>query len=107
MNISFVQDQIAKKLNYNRPYYASYEIKHILTDHDHFPYKRFYRGNHTSSKPIVMEREAGYRARQDDCYVPQVVITSHKPEYCWQTPCSHVKPCRPNNDSKPSYVITP
>ena len=39
-----------------------------ITDIDHFPYTRFYRGKYLSDKPIIMDREAGYRKRIDNEY---------------------------------------
>ena len=39
------------------------------TDMDHFPYRRFYRGNHRSTDPSVYSRQAGYAPRVDELYV--------------------------------------
>ena len=65
----YIKEQIKRKNNYNIPYYATKNsITHTKTDMDHFPYTRFYRGVYNQSLPIVMDREAGFRHRQDDCY---------------------------------------
>ncbi len=67
----FIKQQIERKNNYNIPYYATKNsITHTMTDMDHFPYTRYFRGVYNQSKPVVMDREAGFRARQDNCYKP-------------------------------------
>jgi hypothetical protein len=40
----------------------------VFTDYDHFPYTRNYRGVYNSLNPVIIEREAGFRPRNDDCY---------------------------------------
>lgn len=37
------------------------QIKTTLTDMDHFPYRRFFRGVYYESEPVIFGREAGYR----------------------------------------------
>ena len=39
-----------------------------ITDYDHFPYTRNYRGVYNSTTPVIIEREAGFRPRNDQCY---------------------------------------
>lgn len=95
-NINFIRRQIALK-NKSIPYYAFQDtIKHVSEDLDHFPYTRFYRGQAKSDKPIVFEREAGYRQQHDKCYKPLIKVKEpHKPSHCFEGPCSVVYPCYP------------
>lgn len=39
-----------------------------MTDNDHHPYTRWWRGNYASDKPIVMDRIAGFRRNKQECY---------------------------------------
>lgn len=107
-NINSVRTQIARKLNYNIPYYATNEvIGNVVTDMDHFPYDRFFRGEYNNPHPVVMEREAGYRPRHDDCYKHISIPVPNKPSYCWQEPCSFVKPCHPDKKDSEKKVCIP
>lgn len=38
------------------------QIKSALTDMDHFPYRRFFRGVYNESEPVIFGRQAGYRS---------------------------------------------
>ena len=94
-NINSVRAQIARKIDYNRPYYADPPATHgVITDMDHFPYKRYFRGVYYESHPVVMEREAGFRPRRDSCYTQISLPKPNHPNYCWEYPCSTVKPCK-------------
>jgi hypothetical protein len=94
-NINAVRYQIAQKINYNKPFYAYGEaVEAVITDMDHFPYKRFFRGVYHEDRPVIFEREAGYRPRRDCCYKELSLPTIVKPEYCWESPCSFIKPCK-------------
>ena len=67
----FIKKQIERKNNYNIPYYATKNsVTKTMTDMDHFPYTRYFRGVYNESNPVVMDREAGFRERQDHCYIP-------------------------------------
>lgn len=100
-NIDEVRYRIALKMNSNFPYYATKECtKSIITDMDHFPYRRFYRGEYQSTEPIIVEREAGYRNRKDEKYIQLVDPVIYRPEYCWQYPCTSIKPCKPEGEQK-------
>ncbi len=93
--MDFTQRQIERKLNYNAPYYATFQTTDkVITDMDHFPYKRFFRGIYNQNNPTVMEREAGFRPRNDSCYTLHHITVPNKPTYCWEYPCSTVKPCK-------------
>jgi hypothetical protein len=97
-NVSNVRAQIAKKKGYN-PYRATIkEAGEVITDYDVFPYTRWWRGVTLSSAPIVAEREAGWRPRNDDCYRiqdPPVQNPAPYPNHCMQSACSTVYPCYP------------
>ena len=95
-NINYIRTQIDKK-NKSFPYYAFQDtISNVIEDLDHFPYTRFYRGQAKADKPIVFEREAGYRQQHDKCYKPLIKAKSApKPSHCFEGPCSVVYPCYP------------
>lgn len=83
----------------NQPnvYYAtSKDVRQVTTDFDHFPYQRFYRGNHLISQPVVLEREAGYRKIEKNCYKEQIITKSDYPKHCFEGPASVVYPCYPD-----------
>lgn len=96
-NVNNVRYQINKKKD-QYPYHATIDTAaEVLTDHDTFPYPRWWRGVPFSSHPVVAEREAGWRPRHDDCYqVNEVPRPNIKyPNHCWETACSTVFPCYP------------
>lgn len=107
-NIENVRHIIKCKINQNIPYYGQPPV--VITDMDHFPYKRFFRGVYNQTHPQVMEREAGFRPRNDNCYVQMFIPKPQKTEYCWQYPCSQVKPCKAKKSDKEEtncYNISP
>jgi hypothetical protein len=109
-NINAVRDGIAHKLNYNVPFYGSIQdTSNVITDQDHFPYNRYFRGVYNESKPIVFEREAGWRPRNDACYKQIVAPTYYRPKYCWEGPCSTIYPCDPEGpvSAPASFVRLP
>lgn len=68
MNIKRIKSQILAK-NGHLPYHATLQDSmSIITDQDHFPYTRYYRGIAHSSQPVIMEREAGWRNINNQCY---------------------------------------
>lgn len=87
--------QIDKKNNYNQPYYASIDIiKPFLTDQDHFPYTRNFRGMYESAYPVINERQVGWRPLNNRCYKQINYSVTPKATFCWQYPCSTIFPCR-------------
>lgn len=104
-NINEVNYRILLKMNSNYPYYATKtSVKSIVTDIDHFPYERFFRGQYDSEIPIVMDREAGYRPIRNSMYTRVRTIVDSQPKYCWQYPCTSVKPCQQSEDDKSEEV---
>ena len=73
MNTLTIRQQIARK-NGSEPHHVTVEHSgSVITDYDSFPYNRWFRGVARSRVPIVAEREAGWRPRQDACYEPTPV----------------------------------
>ena len=96
-NVQNVRKQIACKQGY-LPFFGTIDNAEAeITDFDHFPYTRFYRGVYNSSDPVVIEREAGWRPRQNQCY--QVSECGKQkapyPNHCWESSCSVTYPCYP------------
>ena len=92
-NVNIIRDQIEAKVAC-KPYFASQNAVNLtVTDQDSFPYTRYYRGIYQTSKPVVFEREAGWRQRHDACYEPIRELKVTRPNYCWQNP--HNWSCMP------------
>jgi hypothetical protein len=96
-------DNVRKQIFYKQqstPYHSTInEASQVLTDFDSFPYKRWFRGVYNSEDPIVIEREAGWRPRHDNCYKPTEPCCETKipyPDHCFEVPCSTVYPCYPS-----------
>ena len=85
--------------NQDRPYYSL--GPKVITDMDTFPYPRFYRGRYESSRPIIIDREAGWRKRCDINYVytPTHVEIPY-PNHCFQAATTTVYPCKPEYERK-------
>lgn len=88
--------------NFPLPFYATKNMaKSVITDQDSFPYKRYFRGQYKSDRPIIMEREAGYRPRDDSCYNQSCVgarmspCEDMYPRNCFEAAGSIVYPCYP------------
>ena len=80
------------------PYFATNKtVLNTITDMDHFPYNRYYRGVYYYPEPIVMEREAGWRNVNNSCYVqrrdPQ---KDEEPKHCFEVACTTNFPCYPS-----------
>ena len=102
-NITTVRNQIYDKLNSCQiPHYGTInEAKKTITDFDHFPYTRFFRGIYESSEPVVIEREAGWRPVDNQCYKPNICKEEQAyPNHCFESGCSVVYPCYPNYINK-------
>jgi len=94
-SIESVRQQIAKKIS--KPYFANNQtVDNVITDMDHHPYSRWFRGVYYYPDPIIMEREAGWRPRQDACY--EVIAPYQRtpdPQHCFEAPCTTTFPCYP------------
>ena len=95
-NIAAVRKQIHLKKGCE-PYYGTInQADAVVTDMDHHPYTRFYRGVYDSHQPVVFEREAGWRPQRDSCYsVNKCNQSSPYPNHCFEAACSTVYPCYP------------
>jgi hypothetical protein len=97
----YIREQIIQKLKYDRPYYATNRtVGNVVTDFDDFPYNRWYRGKYESDKPIIIEREAGYRHVEKNCYITKPELKKEYPRHCFEAPCSTVYPCMPEQFKK-------
>lgn len=68
-NVDRVRKMIYEKEFNCKPFYATIgNSESIVTDYDVFPYPRWFRGVYNSDRPVVAEREAGFRQRNDNCY---------------------------------------
>lgn len=104
-NITSIQKQIYMKNGYN-PFFGTVNgAESIITDMDHYPYTRFYRGVYNSSQPITFEREAGWRPRRDACYsVNKCSKLDDYPNHCFKSACSTVYPCKQKSFPKDSLI---
>lgn len=96
-NVNSVRAQIYRKKSSN-PYMATLnDAAQVVTDYDTFPYPRWFRGISKSTRPIIAEREAGWRSRHDSCYkVSQPKSSDNYPNHCFQGPCHFTHPCYPD-----------
>jgi len=100
-NQDIIRAEMMNKIQYGKPYYATNRtIGKCITDFDDFPYNRWYRGIYTNSTPIVIEREAGYRHVEKNCYITTPERKTDYPKHCFEAPCSTVYPCIPDQFKK-------
>jgi hypothetical protein len=88
-NIEFKNSSIPKFSN-------GKEVMNSITDMDHHPYKRWFRGVYYYPDPVIFEREAGWRPENNYCYK---VIKPEEEEvqvkHCYEGPCTTTYPCYP------------
>ena len=87
-------EKLTKLKNSPHPFYS--QGPQVLTDTDMFPYQRFFRGG--KDVPFIHSRQAGWRARHDNCYNSPKLIDEQKtyyPNHCFQSATSTVYPCYP------------
>ncbi len=56
-----LKQMISQKNSYTPYFVNGKDIKMMITDMDHFPYRRFFRGIYNDPKPVIHSRYAGYR----------------------------------------------
>src|SRR5690349_521165 len=88
-NINQVRSQIAEKLNYcySSKAHSNYKrnLESTITDFDHFPYTRFFRGVYFEDCPVVAEREAGWRPINNKAYKKEFEYRRGKyPHTCFE-----------------------
>lgn len=94
-NRSWIANQIYLKNMYAYPYQSlANDIKHVVTDIDHFPYTRFYRGVYNDSHPHIWQREAGYHRLYNDNYKEHLLYIVKPHQSPTQIPCSTILPRR-------------
>ena len=100
-NVQNIRYLIEQKKAYKTFFATVNDTSAVLTDMDHFPYKRFFRGEFESDRPIVFEREAGWRPTENKCYkVQDPVRTINNNKMCFEAACSTVYPCYPSYAAK-------
>lgn len=95
---TYLQRQIALKLDYNTPYYGRLgDVVHEETDMDNFPFNRFFVSRYDSLTPSVFDRKAGYRVLDNAAYACHVPKTCRpkNPDLCFAAAATTVYPCRP------------
>lgn len=104
-NVASIRKQIYMKNGYN-PFFGTINgAQSVITDMDHHPYTRFYRGVYNSSQPVVFEREAGWRPQRDVCYsMNNHAQPGEYPNHCFASACSTVYPCYPTKNSGRDYM---
>ena len=100
-SIESVRRAIGRKVS-GMPYLANNNtVKSSITDMDHQPYERFFRGVYYYPDPIIFEREAGYRPVINGCYNSVAAVQSDEdPKHCFESACSTIFPCRPSADAE-------
>lgn len=95
--IEYIRSQIEKKNSMN-PYMATGKaVENVITDMDHQPYTRFFRGVYYYDTPVIMEREAGYRPIRNSCYnVNRVYEPEPLPKIAFESACSTIFPVNPD-----------
>lgn len=110
MNFNSIQKLIARRQSDKPSLTTREEASNVITDFDHFPYKRFYRGVYNSDKPVLIEREAGYRPLRNTCYQfvdCKPLPPMDPPKVCFQFPCSTNYPCIPKMQVNESQGLAP
>ena len=84
-NIENIKRQIFIKNNGSNPYFATtLNNKNVITEYDHFPFTRYWKGKPLADNVYVDGREAGFRIRDDKCYKGCNVSEVVKPNVCFQ-----------------------
>jgi hypothetical protein len=127
-NESVVRAQIEKMTSDFKPYVATTQVvNRILTDFDHFPYRRWHRTNPVDNFPTIVERESGWRPQQQQCYESAGIVTvsgthsqdvekysvpnnavgtdSAYPTTCFSPACNSVFPCYFKSGNKQSRNV--
>jgi hypothetical protein len=108
-NYENVRKMIDNK-NSNCVFYGTVcDAESVTTDYDHFPYTRWFRGKYNSEQPIIAEREAGFRRRNDSCYklVKCKEDQIEKPKVCFAYPAGTTFPCVPCEENAYPCSLTP
>ena len=72
-----LEEQIQRIRDFNKTGLVTENfVRKSITDIDHWPYTRRYRGAPTLCDATIMDRAAGFRPVQNACYATQGIITS-------------------------------
>ena len=92
-------DQLIKMKQQSSPFMSAGPT--IVVDNDTMPYSRFYRGRFDSPIPVIFGREAGWKARCDQNYIPlREPAELFYPNHCFQSAATTVYPCMPEYQRK-------
>ena len=97
MNGTYLEKQIARKVDYNVPYYGRLgDVTQSQTSIDNFPYNRFFVSQYDNPDPQVFDRKAGYRVLNNKAYAcPKKRCNMRRPDLCFSTPSTTTYPCYP------------
>jgi len=92
-NLNYIKNRIVTKKKLY-PYLArKEEILNVITDMDHTPYSRFFRGSYKCSEPIIFEREAGWRPLKNELYEDIRFYKEEPVNICFEYPCTTTLRC--------------
>lgn len=100
LNKENIQKEILLK-NSNVPYIVENSIYNVENDMDIFPYPRWFQSIPTNDTPFIIEREAGWKAKNVD-YLKKSHIKKpplRDSNLCFQAACSIVYPCYSQDNS--------
>jgi hypothetical protein len=110
------QEWIAKQIHLKNMYACPYEslandVTHVVTDVDHFPYTRFYRGVYNNVHPQIWMREAGFKRIGETPSKSHLLYFVSPNKGPAQIPCSTILPRTSSTfdtyASRSSCFITP
>ena len=96
--MNYISSIIKLKQQDQKPYMSSGTT--YKTDMDTFPYPRFYRGVYNNPEAIVFDREAGWRPREDACYVKPYMTPIVDPMIRPAVPINYFTYMRPRESEK-------
>lgn len=100
-SIDFVRESIKKK---NSGIYlaSGVDILNSVTDYDHQPYTRWFRGVSYFPRPVIAEREAGWRPIENQCYANKNRPDEPEfgPEIYFESACTTVFPTYSSGENK-------
>ena len=93
--MSTLEEQILLKANPDSKFRATKDsVLPSKTDHDHFPYTRYYRGQYNNPDAVVSSNKAGWSKVRNNCYDYTVYEVEKANDTCFQLPCNTTLPCR-------------
>ena len=103
-NVEYVKSLVALKSGSNPTIVPMSSAMNVITDMDVHPYPRYFRGVAGHDTPVIMELEAGFRTRNDNCYKPIYKPKKEEPiGTIWQPTCTCITPANPDPALFTSY----